>query len=77
MYTVVFTYKVEGSWLGGTFTTATPYQEGDTLVVKCDPGAPERNNFTEREKRLRWFYIAFFVAMGALAVYFLLQPKAK
>jgi hypothetical protein len=75
MYEVVFTYKVDGSWLGGTFTTMHPYREGDTLPLFYDPKNPERNNLARREGILRWVYIAFFVLMGALAVYLFYSPK--
>lgn len=76
MYEVVFTYKVDGGWYGGTFNTRTPYAEGDILVVEYDPKDPESNKYVEREKRLRWVYIAFFAVLGLLAIWLLLQPNA-
>jgi hypothetical protein len=77
IYEVVFTYTVDGSYFGGTFTTMAYHREGETLPVRYNPSNPEENNFTKREAILRWVYVVFFVLMGLLAVYLFLQPKAK
>jgi len=76
-HTVTFSYEVDGHYCSGTFTTFTPYREGDTIKVKYDPANPDRNNLTDREHKLNWFYAVFFIAMGILAVYLFLQPKAN
>ncbi len=76
-FTVVFTYKVDGGWYGGTFTSFTSYDVGEILDVEYDPQRPEINNFTRRERLLHWFYVAFFLALGVLALYLFLQPKTR
>ena len=77
IYEVVFTYKVEGSWYGGTFTTLAPHFKGDALAVRYDPSNPEKNNFLKREGIMRWVYIVFFTLLGIMAVYLFMQPKVK
>jgi len=76
-YSVVFTYKVDGSWYGGTFTTNTPYSKGDTLAVQYDPSDPERNKYVRDEKRMRLAFAAFAIMVTILAIYFMLHPPAR
>jgi hypothetical protein len=76
-YTVVFTYKVDGHFYGGTFTTMRLYFKGDRISVKYDPSDPDRNNLVGREQMMNWFYAVFFVLLGLWAVYLFLQPKVK
>jgi Protein of unknown function (DUF3592) len=76
-YTVVFTYKVDGHYCGGTYTTTEEYREGDSLPLSYDPKDPDRNNLVRREGMLHWFYVVFFVFLGIMAIWLFLQPKAK
>ncbi len=75
LYSVVFTYKVDGSWYGGTFTTMAFQKDGDTLAVSYDPSNPEINNFLKRERTRRWLYIVFFTGMAMLAIYLFTHPN--
>ena len=76
-YSVVFTYKVDGSWYGGTFSTMAYHREGEALPVSYDPLHPERNNFLRREGMMQWVYIVVFTLLGVMADYLMMQPKAK
>jgi hypothetical protein len=71
-YSVVFTYKVDGEWYGGTFTTDESYNKEDTISVSYDPASPERNNLVEQEKRRHWILVAVILlaALGSLFAFF-------
>jgi hypothetical protein len=64
-YSVVFTYKVDNEWYGGTFTTSEEYRKDDTLTVLYDPKQPDRNNLVEKETIRRWV-IGSLIGAGAL-----------
>jgi hypothetical protein len=64
-YSVVFTYKVDGEWYGGTFTTSESYRKGDALTVLFDPSKPDRNNLVRRETIQHWI-IGAVLCVGAL-----------
>jgi hypothetical protein len=66
-YSVVFTYKVDGEWYGGTFTTDESYRKDDAIAVLYDPLKPDRNNLVEQETRRRWV-IGAILGVGALVV---------
>jgi hypothetical protein len=54
-YTVVFTYKVDGHFYGGTYTTWTDEPiVGDPIAVKYDPDDPERNDLVLKETIMHW-----------------------
>lgn len=76
-YSVVFTYKVNGSWYGGTFHTGTPYRKGDTLPVQYDPSNPDRNSYVEHEKRMHWVYAAILAFFAVIAILYLLHPPSR
>lgn len=72
-YSVVFTYKVDGEWYGGTFTTSDSYSEvrkGDTIPVRYDPNKPDRNDLVERETIRRWVIGAVLASAAAVWLYF-------
>jgi hypothetical protein len=68
-YSVVFTYKVDGDYYSGTFTTYDAYRKDDTIAVLYDPANPERNNLVEQEKRMHWI-IGAVICVVALIVLF-------
>lgn len=76
-YTVVFTYKVEGSYYGGTFTTSTSYREGDLLTVQYDPAHPEINDLVQKEHRRRWLIAAVLVLIGIFFVVIFIANNVK
>jgi hypothetical protein len=76
LYEVVFTYKVDGGWFGGTFTTTKAYRKGDTLPVFYDPKNPDRNNLVRRAGMIRWISIAACVLLVIMAIYLILHPEA-
>jgi hypothetical protein len=60
---VVFTYKVDGHWYGGTFiSNFDPY--GQTLTVRYDPKDPATNDLVKKDNRRRWLTCAAFVLAG-------------
>ena len=67
-YTVVFTYKVNGHWYGGTFTSFQEHREGDWLAVKYDPDNPDRNYLVERKTKARWLAVAVLVLLAIVAI---------
>lgn len=69
IYIVVFTYKVNGEWCGGTFTTGEEYDVGDTLSVRYDPANPDRNNLVERETISHWILGAVLTAAALIFLY--------
>ncbi len=63
-YSVVFTYKVDGHYYGGTFTSySETYREGDWISVKYDPSNPERNDLVLKETIKHWIIGAVVVAV--------------
>jgi hypothetical protein len=60
-YSVVFTYKVNGEWYGGTFTSSLEYDKEDTVSVTYDPANPEHNNLVDQEKRRHWLLAALIL----------------
>ena len=77
VYSVVFTYVVDGSYYGGTFTTMQRYADGETFAIQYDPENPERNDVVRRDRIRNWLYALFFVGLAVMAVYLFLQPKSK
>lgn len=73
IYTVVFTYKVEGSWCGGTFTTRDEYRKGDSVVVRYDPKNPDYNDLTQKDTRERWIIGGVVVAAVLLWLWAILH----
>ena len=68
-YSVVFTYKVDDEWYGGTFTSEEPYSKDDTLTVLYDPAKPERNNLVEHEKIRHWILGAVILVAAFLILF--------
>jgi hypothetical protein len=68
-YSVVFTYKVDDEWYGGTFTTDEAYRKDDTISLLYDPAKPERNNLVEQEKTRRWI-LGAVVLVAVLLILF-------
>jgi hypothetical protein len=61
-YSVVFTYKVDGSWYGGTYTTGDELKVGNLVPVRYDPKNPERNDLVVKETRKHWI-VAILIAI--------------
>jgi len=72
-YCVVFTYKVDGSWYGGTFTTYDALRKGDLIPVRYDPRNPEDNDLVEKEKRRKLMWTAVALAVGLAILYAVLR----
>ena len=73
-YSVVgFSYKVDGEWYGGTFTTGDSYRKDDTIAVLYDPRNPDRNNLVQPEQILHRVIGALVCAGGLLLLYFVLH----
>ena len=68
-YSVVFTYKVNDEWYGGTYTTYEAYSKGDSISLLYDPANPERNNLVEKEKIRHWIIAAVFASFGLVILY--------
>jgi hypothetical protein len=68
-YSVVFTYKVDGEWYGGTFTTTDSYSKGDAIPVLYDPLKPDRNNLVQRETIRHWVVGAVLCALGLVFLF--------
>jgi hypothetical protein len=62
LYSVRFTYWVDGVMHTGCFKTRTRYAPGDTLMVRHDPRRHECNS-TDPEEKLRTACLAFVAAM--------------
>jgi hypothetical protein len=63
--TVVFTYKVDGHWYGGTFVSNFDrYVEGQTLTVRYDTSDPATNDLTKKDTRRLWLTCALFAGAG-------------
>jgi hypothetical protein len=68
-YSVVFTYKVDGGYYSGTFSTFEEYHENDAIYLRFDPANPERNDLVERERIKHWILFAV-ILVAALSVLF-------
>jgi hypothetical protein len=68
-YSVVFTYKVDGHFYSGTFTTGDSYKDGDSLPVRYDPKNPDYSDLTQKESRQRWLIVGIFVVVGLLVLW--------
>ena len=68
-YSVVFTYKVDDEWYGGTFTTSESYRKDDTIAVLYDPSKPGRNNLVEQETIRHWIIGAILCVVALFALY--------
>jgi hypothetical protein len=68
-YSVVFTYKVDGGYYSGTFTTYEAYRKDDTIPVLYDPANPERNNLVESEKIQHWAIGAVVCVVALIVLY--------
>lgn len=72
-YSVVFTYKVDGSWYGGTFWSADAYQKGDSIDVRYNPADPERNDLVDSETRRKWIQALVVLAVVAFWLFMMLR----
>jgi hypothetical protein len=70
LYSVRFTYWVDGVMHTGCFKTRTKYAPGDTLMVRHDPSRHECNS-TDPVERLRT-ELLIAAAAGLVALYFVL-----
>ncbi len=70
LYSVRFTYWVNGVMHTGCFKTRTKYAPGDTLMVRHDPRHHERNSADPVEKLRTELLIA--AAVTLIALYFVL-----
>ena len=70
LYSVRFTYWVDGQMHTGCFKTRTKYATGDTLMVRHDPRRHERNS-ADPEERLRT-ELLIAAAVALVALYFVL-----
>src|SRR5271167_4706745 len=68
LYSVRFTYWVDGMMHTGCFKTRTNYATGDTLMVRHDPRHHERNSADPEEKLRTELLIAAAVALVALYI---------
>ena len=68
IYTVVFTYEVDGHWCGGTFTTFEEYRKGDAVAVRYDPKNPDYNDLAQEESRTNWIVAGMVTAVVLLSV---------
>jgi len=68
-YSVVFTYKVDGEYYSGTFTTYEAYRKDDTISVLYDPANPERNNLVEQENIRHWVIGAAICIVALIILY--------
>jgi hypothetical protein len=66
LYSVRFTYWVEGRMHTGCFKTRTKYAQGETLTVRHDPRHPERNSADPEETLRTEMLIAAAAALVAL-----------
>jgi len=70
LYTVRFTYWVEGRMYSGCFKSRVTYSAGEELQVSYDPLHPERNSADPEEKLRTELLIA--ASIGLVALYFAL-----
>ena len=70
LYSVRFTYWVDGVMHTGCFKTRTKYAPGETLMVRHDPRHHERNSADPVEKLQTGLLVA--AAVTLVALYFVL-----
>ena len=68
LYSVRFTYWVEGRMHTGCFKSRTKYSPGDTLLVRHDPERHEHNSADPEERLRTELLIVAAVALVALYV---------
>ena len=68
LYSIRFTYWVEGRMHTGCFKTRTKYSPGDTLLVRHDPVRHECNSSDPEEKLRTELLIAACIGLVALYV---------
>lgn len=68
LYSVRFTYWVDGRMHTGCFKSRTRYAPGDTLMVRHDPRHHERNS-ADPEEKLRT-ELLILLAVSLIALYF-------
>ena len=73
LYSVRFTYWVDGVMHTGCFKTRTKYSPGDTLMVRHDPRHHERNSADPIEKFRTELLIVAAVAL--IALYFIVASR--
>jgi hypothetical protein len=69
-YSIVFTYKVDGHFYSGTFSTTNTYRKGDPIPVRYDPADPERNDWVVKETRQHWIVGIVMVVLIVLFIVF-------
>lgn len=69
LYTVVFTYKVNDHFYGGTFHTYDAYRVDDSIAVKYNPADPDQNDLVEREKLHHWIIFGVIAAVVLVGIY--------
>jgi hypothetical protein len=74
---VVFMFKVDDGYYGGTFTAWKETFVGDKIAVSYDPANPDRNNLTQQEKLKNWALAVFFIAFGIWFLYSLMHLHTK
>jgi hypothetical protein len=73
LYSVRFTYWVEGQMHTGCFKSRTKYAHGDTLMVRHDPRHPERNSADPVERFRTELLVA--AAAALVALYFVVAAQ--
>ncbi len=68
LYSVRFTYWVDGRMHTGCFKTQNKYAAGDSLQIRHDPRHPEHNS-ADPEETLRT-ELLIVAAIGLIALYF-------
>ena len=76
-YEVVFTFKVDGGYYGGTFTVWKEPCVGDNISLWYDPADPDRNNLVQREKLMNWVYAVFFLAFCIWFIYSVMHSQTS
>lgn len=69
-YSAVFTYKVDGHWCSGTFTTFSNTRTGDRVYLRYDPKDPERNDLSEKDTWTRWVIWGVIGIVAILVIVF-------
>lgn len=72
-YGVVFTYKVNDSYYGGTYNTSEETRVGDAVYFRYDPNDPERNTLLEQEKWKRMVLVVFGVIFACFLAWNMLR----
>ena len=75
-YKLVFTYKVNDEWYGGSYNTDEAYERGDSFPVDYDPANPERNK-QALEMRTKAWVVGIVLAGVALAILLNLLAKSR